>query len=290
VRVFVLGLTLAFGLLRLEAVESLLLSGTPYAESHPKDERAALRVEVVRSAAGLITAAPGGFLSGGVKSGLRPIVEDVRQVAQLLVLDLRRRLYTVRSRLGVLQRFKARCEWHDRERLRRLADDAQQAKRFAEHVLRDELTRYLFDQGLNPLAEAVLGASSRADVFDPSLGPSFYVEAKQYRDRAAVDPRLRAAFRQALDTVGNIPGSGYTIDEAFIVLFRRSGPRVLLPTEPFMAEGLRWHFVLINIAEASEDASQNTETPVEYSAESLREILIEVGVERSLPVPPRAHA
>jgi hypothetical protein len=96
-----------------------------------------------------------------------------------------------------------------------------------------------------------------------------------------VKGNLRAAFRQALDTVGNLPGSGYTIDEAFIVLFRRGGPRALLPTEPFMAEGLRWHFVLINIAEASQDASHNKETPVEYTTESLRELLVEVGVERS---------
>ncbi len=137
-------------LLRLEAVENVLLNDTPYAEPYAKGERAALRVEVVRSAVGLMTAAPGEFLSAGVKSGLRPIAEDVRQAAQLLVLDLRRRLYTVRSRLGVVQRFKARCEWHDRERLGRLADDVQAAGRSAEHALRDELTLYLFDQGLKP--------------------------------------------------------------------------------------------------------------------------------------------
>ena len=184
--------------------------------------------------------------------------------------------YTVRSRIGVVLRFKARCEWHDRERLRRLADEAAAQGRKPEHALRDEFTLYLFDQGLNPLAEAVLGTSSRADVFDPTEGPSFYVEAKQYRDRAAIKTELRSAFRQALDTIGNLPGSGYFADEAFVVLFRRGGPRAILPTEPFSAEGLRWYFVLVNIAEASQDASQSRETPVEYSVEHLREILLEV--------------
>jgi hypothetical protein len=56
--------------------------------------------------------------------------------------------------------------------------------------------------------------------FDASISPSFYVEAKQYIDRAGIENVLRGAFRQALDTVGNLPGSGYTVDEAFIILFR----------------------------------------------------------------------
>jgi hypothetical protein len=180
----------------------------------------------------------------------------------------------------VVQRFKARSEWHDRERLRLLADAAQAAGRSPEHALRDELTLYLFDQGLNPLAEAVLGTSSRADVFDPSAGPCFYVEAKQFRESTNLAALLQAAFRQALDTVGNLLGTGYEMDEAFIVLFRRSGPRALLPSEPLIADGLRWHFILINIAAAQDDASQNKSTPLEFSADTLRDILLQAHAER----------
>jgi hypothetical protein len=57
--------------------------------------------------------------------------------------------------------------------------------------------------------------------------------------------------------------------------------RAVLSTEPFTADGLRWHFVLINIAESDRDASQNREAPVEYTAEALREILLEVARERA---------
>jgi hypothetical protein len=264
-------------LLRLEAIENLLIERCPYADSSPpaggETSHPALRVEAVDSVRKQLRIAVNEGRLGTGQGALQPVVEDLHRSAQLLVLDLRRRLHTARSRVGVVLRFKARCEWHDRERLRTLADDARDRGRKPEHVLRDELNRYLFDQGLNPLAEAVLGTSSRADVFDPSLLPSFYVEAKQYQERAGVEGELRSAFRQALDTVGNVRGSGYALDEAFIVLFRRGGPRVVLPVEPFSAEGLRWHFVLINIAEASKDASQNRETPVEYSADELRAIL-----------------
>jgi hypothetical protein len=272
--------TPSVALLQLEAVENLLLNGLPYAEPYVGGERPLLRVEIVIMARGPVTYAAKESMPSMVASSLDEIGGDVERAARLLVLDLRRRLYTARSRLGVVQRFKARCEWHDRERLRQVADTAQEAGRSAENALRDEMTRYLFDQGLNPLAEAVLGTSSRADVFDPSLGPAFYVEAKQYGDRDAVEGKLKGAFRQALDTVGNLPGSGYSADEVFIVLFRRGGPRVLLPGEPFSAEGIRWHFVLVNIARASEDASQNKRNPVEFTAETLRNMLLEVGSEQ----------
>ena len=198
-------------------------------------------------------------------------MSEVHDASRLLALDLTRRLYSQRSRLGVVLRFKARCEWHDRERLRQLADDTAQP----EHALRDELTRYLFDAGLNPLAEAVIGTSSRADVFDPSHGSSFYVEAKQYKDGVSLPSIMRAAFRQALDTAGNLRGSGYSADEAFIVLFRRGGPRAIFPVEPIHKEGLRWHFVLVNIAEPSEDASKNLHSPVEFTAGELAELVVE---------------
>ncbi len=266
------------GVVSLEAVENLLLESKAIAES--RDEGASLRVQIVGSAVGPVRAAANEHLSTALTDALRPIASDARRAARLLVLDLHRRLYTMRGRLGVVHRFKARCEWHDRDRLRLLADDAQAAHRSPEHALRDELTLYLFDQGLNPLAETVLGTSSRADVFDPSAGPSFYVEAKQYSAGTGIDTLLRAAFRQALDTAGNLTGAGYSIDEAFIVLFRRSGSRALLPTEPVIADGLRWHFVLINIAAAQDDASQNKATPVEFSTDELREMLLHVRAEQ----------
>ncbi len=263
-------------LLRLEAAEHLALRESAFAESSPRGDRPKLRVEADPYVVQQTRSVGDELRSPASQGALRPVVEDLHRSAQIVFLELRRRLYTARSRLGVVLRFKARCEWHDRERLRGLADAATEARRAPEHALRDQLTLYLFDQGLNPLAEAVLGTSSRADVFDPTQARSFYVEAKQYADRTSLDSELRAAFRQALDTIGSLPGSGYFADEAFVVLFRRGGPRVVLPTEPLSAEGLRWYFVLINIAEASQDASQNRETPEEYTAERLREMLFEL--------------
>lgn len=203
-------------------------------------------------------------------TGAPALVMAMRAAANRLGLELRGRLGTTRSRLAVIERFKSRCEWHDRDRLYKLAEEATEKQ---ESVLRDELALYLFDQGLNPITEAALGAHSRADIFEGAATSSFYLEAKQYSDGASLPAALRGAFRQALDTAANLAGSGYEAEEAFIVIYRRGGPRAILPTEPIEFDGLRWYFRLINIAPASEDASQNKHPPVPYDAGELLDML-----------------
>ena len=282
-------------LLRLQAIAAAATVQTTHAESRPEDAdgRAALRVELTPEA---LAALRGAVLTQDLSTAkieLDELADEVRMSARVLTLELRRRLWSIRSRLGVVERFKARCQWHDRGRLRRLADEAAAASHSPEHALRDEMNRYLFDQGLNPFAEARLGTSSRADSFDPSGSDSLYVEAKQYANKAGIESALRGAFRQALDTVGNTPGSGYELNEAFIVLFRRGGPRAVLPREPFSADGLSWYFVLINIAEPAKDASQNKQDAVEYTAQQLRNMLFDMKTSASDPgagSPPPAPA
>ncbi|HET7506770.1 MAG TPA: hypothetical protein VFJ53_00280 [Solirubrobacterales bacterium] len=217
------------------------------------------------------------YLAGGDEeldrlTGAPPLVASMRAAADRLGLELRGRLGTTRSRLAVIERFKARCEWHDRSRLFALAEEAA-SNRKQESVLRDELALYLFDQSLNPISEAALGEHSRADVFEPAVTSSFYLEAKQYSNGASLTVALRAAFRQALDTAANLGGSGYAAEEAFIVIYRRGGPRAILPSEPLEFDGLRWYLRLINIAPPSEDASKNKHTPVVYDAAALLEML-----------------
>lgn len=203
-------------------------------------------------------------------TGAPMLVTAMRAAANRLGLELRGRLGTTRSRLAVIERFKARCEWHDRGHLFALAEEVTSKQ---ESVLRNELALYLFDQGLNPVSEAALGAHSRADIFEGAGTSSFYLEAKQYSDGASLPAALRGAFRQALDTAANLGGSGYEAEEAFIVIYRRGGPRAILPTEPIVFDGLRWYLRLINIAPASEDASQNRHTPVAYETAELLEML-----------------
>lgn len=50
-------------------------------------------------------------------------VADLRDAVERLREDLHRRIGATRSRLALVNRFKLRCEWHDRERMLAVADD-----------------------------------------------------------------------------------------------------------------------------------------------------------------------
>ncbi len=199
------------------------------------------------------------------------LIRSMRVAVKRVGVELRARIGTTRSRLATIDRFRARAEWHDRDRLFSIAAEAKGRR---EGALRDELALYLFDQGLNPLPEVPLGPA-RADVLDFDARSSFLLEAKQYADGTEITGALKAAFRQTVDTAALLSGAGYGIEEAFVVLFRRGGPRIALPVEPVVFEGIRWYLRLIDIAPAEETASRNRNTPVEHAAEHLKGLLVE---------------
>ena len=183
-------------------------------------------------------------------------VQDLRRAVRRLHQELRHRLGTTRSRLALVQRFKARCESHDRARLVAIADSGAGA----EGRLTAEFALYLFDQGLSPLAEPTI-AGLRPDLLDPAA--SFYVEAKQY-NRPAHGELVRS-IGQVVDTVGVLQGT-YAVTEAFVVIFRRGGPHYDLPDVLELAS-YRVHLVHINIAPPAESGSRQQERPVVLKAE-----------------------
>lgn len=58
------------------------------------------------------------------------------------------------------------------------------------------------------------------------------------------------------------------------MLFRRGGPRALLPVEPLEADGRRWWLPVIDIAEAHDSASRAREDPEAFGLGRLRELLL----------------
>lgn len=165
--------------------------------------------------------------------GLNRVADGVRQALQRLLHGLRLRIGTVRSVNAVFERFKNRCEMHDRDRLRDLAslrdaarNNGSLGRTRAEQALTVELARYLFDQGLNPLTEVPVGVH-RADVVEPDR---LYVEAKQYSRQ---NPRsyLLQGTRQVFEMMGRLQASRYRLSEAFFVVFRLAGPLCVFPQE-----------------------------------------------------------
>ncbi|MFY2562218.1 hypothetical protein ACN469_31785 [Corallococcus terminator] len=148
--------------------------------------------------------------------------ETLDRLSQIVIT----RIGTARSLLAVFDRFKIRCEWHDRRRMSALADEmAEEGKKSqTETILTEELVRYLFDQGLNPISE-VPTAGLRPDILEPTR---LYVEAKQYKGNSPRSYLIRG-IHQMHETIGRLRGSHYAIREAFFVVFRRAGPLVDLP-------------------------------------------------------------
>ncbi|QRO00718.1 hypothetical protein JRI60_17630 [Archangium violaceum] len=164
-----------------------------------------------------------------VRKELDEAVSKLKAVAERVYQGFRMRIGTTRSLLAIFERFKVRCEWHDRRRLLEIAQGAMAPagtgrRSNVEAVLTEELARYLFDQGLNPITE-VPTAGLRPDV----LGERLYVEAKQYSDS---NPRkyLVRGIHQMNETMGRLWGSNCQVREAFYVVFRLGGGLVQMPS------------------------------------------------------------
>jgi hypothetical protein len=103
--------------------------------------------------------------------------------------------------------------------------------------------------------------SLQPDVLDPSLSPTFYVEAKQYTASANPRQMLIRSVAQVHDTAGTMRGEPYGVHEAFVVVFRRGGPRYSLP-EQLPGDGWTTHLVLVDIAPIRESGSRARGQPV----------------------------
>lgn len=104
-------------------------------------------------------------------------VPYLRAVVERLAKLIRLRVGKRATLLSALDRFRLRAERYDAARLRDLPGVSKwkQRNKRIENRLRDELARYLFDCGFDPITEVSLGAG-RADLVEFS---STYVEAKQ---------------------------------------------------------------------------------------------------------------
>lgn len=192
-------------------------------------------------------------------------VADLRDAAERLREELRRRIGTTRSRLALVNRFKLRCEWHDRERMLATADD-DRLPGGPEDRLTGEFARYLFDAGLSPLTKPLTGGL-QPDLLDPLA--SFYVEAKQYAGSSARRDIVKSVA-QVLDTVGRLRGGPYAVDEAFCVVFRREGPYYDLPPM-LQTETYRLHLVLVDLAPTTEAGRRQRDKPIQLPTDEFFE-------------------
>jgi hypothetical protein len=186
---------------------------------------------------------------------------ELHEDAHLLYEELRFRIGQSRSRVSLVQRYAARCEAFDAQRLRDLClgDPGN-----AERLLTLDMARYFFDAGIPPLIDATVGAL-RPDVLHIGSSALFYVEAKQYSD-AHPSTQIKKAVAQVWGTWARLRRT-YNSREAFLVIFRRAGAWVEIPSV-VRHEGLH---LFIVIADLSENAgSREKMHPIRFTEEELR--------------------
>lgn len=190
-------------------------------------------------------------------------VAELRDCVERVGDELCVRLGTTRSRAALVQRFKHRCEWHDRGRMLAVANDDRLGGGVGDR-LTAELARYLFDAGLNPITR-LLGQPPASERFDPTT--TFYVEAAQYSDGVTRD-ELPSAVHRALHAMRALRAGGLELDEGWLVFLRRGGPRFNLP-ELLRTEDCRLHLTVIDLAPVTEPAHEPEPTITVPAAELL---------------------
>ncbi|AKF10025.1 hypothetical protein DB32_007174 [Sandaracinus amylolyticus] len=190
------------------------------------------------------------------------LVAMIRTEARRAYEETRRRLLSMRSHRALVLRF---AQWVQLYGRNELYDLAKNTPGKVEDVLTQQLARFLFERGLNPLTKANVGPS-QPDLLDPTTRWSFYVEAKQYNE--AGRSVVKKAVRQIADTLLPLRALPNGIREAFLVVFRVGGPRLVLPPE-VPVDGVRIWPVLVDIAPSSEANSHQKHTPIVVSLEEL---------------------
>ena len=204
-----------------------------------------------------------GELAGDENEQLAFIVADARAEAEKLVEDLLVRLGEQRSLHGLFDRFKMKCEWL-------LADEfdnlAEKGKGKVEDRLAERAASYLFDLGMTPVIRPIMGRLE-PDIVGLSRSGRWmpYIEVKQYKDKRGKGI-IQAGARQVWDTAGRLNSLG--IREAFLLVFRRDGPRYCLPSVVH-GDNIRLYPLLIDIAPTEQSGSRQRMTPIDIAAEEL---------------------
>jgi hypothetical protein len=186
----------------------------------------------------------------------RPIVQRVQH-------ELRLRIGSRGSNVALLERFRGRCQWHEREELYKLAATGNGKP---EDRLVRVMERWLYDQGLNPIAQVSAGGL-RPDLFDPSRRPAVFVEAKQYRGSPLAT--IRAAVRQVDDTAGQFTAEPYQITEAFLAVFRLGGSLAIPATLVLSRGAYSLYIVVIDLKPLEFSGSRQKEAAVLLTEDAI---------------------
>lgn len=152
-----------------------------------------------------------------LKNESRPLVVGAGQVAvDRFVEELHVLGATTLSNRGIIERFKERCSWYDKARMRAVA---QEGPGLREDRLTLELAKYLHDNGVVVLVRPRLGNLEPDAVGLRGLA----LEAKAYEEKRSPRAEIIKGYYQLHAYMTSLEASATRVQEGFLVTFRLGG-------------------------------------------------------------------
>jgi hypothetical protein len=188
------------------------------------------------------------------------------------------RLDEQQSILGLLVRYKHRCEWFNKRALLETAKDEQAAtgdekkRAEVEKVLKEDLYRYLHDQGMEFTIEPKSDKGEIDLIADQAEGDRKYLEGKVFDNAGRNKGYIVKGFGQLLHYLRQ-----YNAASGYLLIYKTCEQQLVidgtehLGTVPFVrCEGKTVFILVLDICEYEKPVSQRTYQPVRVTTDELR--------------------
>lgn len=204
-------------------------------------------------------------------------VDESIQVLRDVVIDglyeyLDEQIDTRNAIYGILLKYKQRCEWFRKERLRLIADSGLEGRQ-GERALAIDLQEYVFDQGVEFFVEPV-SSSGEADLVLRAPEARYIILDAKYIPEAASRSDIRDKLTWGFNQVSRYC-TDYNEPEGFLVAFKRCATHIRLELEnsdgfPFMTLGGKTIYYLeVEIADLPSASKSKKATEVIIKADEL---------------------
>lgn len=209
------------------------------------------------------------------KEASEELITSIKKIINRLRYGILAGLAENLSHQQVVNKFKTRCMWYDKARVRQLIlDENGQYVRGKEDTLIIEMARYLFDNGY-PVLFHVQTENLQTDLMDTSQRYPLLIEGKAY---AGTHKReLIRGIAQLHGYLNNFDSTHYYVRDAYFVVFRLSGPIYDFP-EQIVTNRYRIMPIVIDLGDSSVSGSRQDSQPVVIT---LEEILHDIEQEKS---------
>jgi hypothetical protein len=195
------------------------------------------------------------------------------QVIEPLGDYLDERLDEQQAILGLLVRYKHRCEWFNKRALLATAKEEDEKKRAeVEKVLKEDLYRYLHDQGLEFTLEPKSDKGEIDLIADQTGRDRKYLEGKVFDNAGRNKAYIIKGFGQLLHYLRQ-----YNAVAGYLLVYKTCEQQLVidgaeqLGAVPFVrCEGKTVFVLVVDICEYEKAVSQRTYQPVRISADELR--------------------